>query len=303
MFRPQFSREHSQLRQGFTLIEIMISIVIVAVLMSLLLPALGSVRVRAQIAQVHAEMDTFKASIAQFKTRFGVEPPSAVTIFESPADWALPANARSRRIVKQLWPQFDFGLARPNLDGSPGFTGKLDLSGAECLVFFLGGRVSPTSGAFIGFSKNPQDPFAADAGTADGPFFEFKGGMDVNSSVSPKPFTGRLVLDSDGDGFPVYLDSLPGQTKPYLYFSSYSGTDYRAADNSAWISKPYYSDAGERAPYNRDSFQLISPGRNYEYEDLPSAPGGGHIGDGATRVISENESDNIANFKDGTLSD
>lgn len=284
--RQQRSRTQNSLRVGFTLIELMIVLVIISILAALILPAVMRGTDTARIFEVNNEQNKFKASITQFKTVFGVNPPSSVTIHETGTAWG--GAPRDRRIIKQIWQQFDFTLNR-DFNGDSDTTDTITLDGAECLVFFLGGMVDGTSGALRGFSKNPRDPFAIDNGSRDGPFFEFLGGFDV----STKAPTGRLV-DTDGDGAPEYLDTLASQLNPYVYFSSYDGAGYRAADNSGRIAGPYYKDAALKVPYNADSFQLISPGRDFQYGT------GGHF-DPNNPPTSNADSDNITNFHSGVL--
>lgn len=299
-------------RTAFSMVELMVVVVIIGILAALILPAIGAAQRRARIAQAQSEFEKFKAAIGSFKQRFGVEPPSQVTLHESPTGWT--ADARSRAIIKQIWPQFDFTYSQytgnaidVNLDGDTSDSVVFD--GAECLVFFLGGMFDPTSGAKVGFSKNPRSPFLFDQGSRDGPFFEFTGGMTASGSVLN--FSGRFV-DSDNDRVPEYVDSLPSQIQPLVYYSSYGGAGYRAQDNTGRMARPYYQDAAGRNPFNRESFQLISPGLDQAY-----GLGGGFDKDndqwasmaGSSTALTQtqidqrirDESDNITNFHTGTL--
>ncbi len=65
-----------------------------------------------------------------------------------------------------------------------------------------------------GFAKNPAYPFSPPtvSSNREGPFFEFTD-------------TSR-IKDIDGNGINEWYDPLPGQSKPYLYFSSYDGRGY-----------------------------------------------------------------------------
>lgn len=294
------SPRHTVPRGAFSLIELMVVLVIIGILAGLLLPTLGRARMTAQIARVNADMESIKAGITAFKQRYGVDPPSSITIHEASANWGT--DPRSRAIIKQIWPQFDFTINR-EMNGDSSLD-PIPLDGAECLVFFLGGMVdigsTSNSGGLVGFSKNPRNPFALDSGSRDGPFFEFVGGVDPTSA---RP-VGRLC-DTDGDSVVEYMDPLPSQTQPYVYFSSYGGAGYRNGDNSTRIAAPYYQDAAGKNAYNRESFQLISPGPDFAYGL------GGYFNtsdDGwaskvpataAQRLLEE--SDNITNFHTGTL--
>jgi prepilin-type N-terminal cleavage/methylation domain-containing protein len=322
-------------RSGFTLIEILIVIVILAILAALLLPAINGVRVTARVAQVRTEISGLESAIATFKSQYGTEPPSSLTIWETPTasnGWASTSpNAiavDSRAKIRQIWPQFDFTAVRDfNCNGVT--TDVVTLSQGECLVFFLGGilkrpedldgdgildsgedtngdgrlSVNVGSGASAqrsvctGFSKNPLNPFAS-GGNRDTAIYDFD--------------TSRLS-DINNNGFPELLDPLPGQTSPYLYFSSYGGTGYRYNSSSPlfefttssvapyyYPTQPYLQGSGAGAqPWKSKSFQIISPGADHMYGAF-----GSYAVEGASGTLSgprSMEADNITNFASGRL--
>ncbi len=230
-------RKSLRLRRGFTLVELMVVVVIIAILIGLVLPAISGVRTNGRIAEVRNDIANLEQAITQFKVSYGVEPPSQITLYAVPTAW----DARSRGLIRQLWPKFDFATCGGASDGTvfyPTGTGAttLTLNGSECLVFFLSGMVDPTSGGFVGFAKDPARPFAYSTGSGiagfpataaynyitnrDGPYFTFKG------AKSGAAFVDRLV-DLDGDSMPEYLDPWPGQSRPYAYFNG--TTSYQTA--------------------------------------------------------------------------
>src|SRR5262245_15263595 len=222
----QIQNPKSKIRNGFTLVELMVVIVVISVLLALLLPAISMVRVKVNEARVITEINGLSTSIGKFKSKYGVEPPSQMSIYLTQAGWNT--NPTAMATMRTIWPQFDFtmgsgaGSAYPTYwtTASPApakgdANGNLvvNLNSGECLFFFLGG-VMQDAGAGAnqvptGFAANPRYPFAPVAANAnrEGPFFEF---TDINR-----------IRDLDGNGMNEWYDSLPGQTRPYLYFSSY----------------------------------------------------------------------------------
>jgi prepilin-type N-terminal cleavage/methylation domain-containing protein len=293
-------------RGAFTLVELMIVIVIIGALMALTAPALMRAFGAARDTQVRTEISQLETAINAFKTTYGVEPPSRIVLCQLAVDWD-PVNtnfrlagdtspfkasrdeiSRSRAIIRRIWPQFDFSLARDLNGPTDASTDPIVLNAAQCLTAFLGG-VRENNG-FVGFAKNPVNPFAT-GGAREGPFFEFRG--------------ERVVVPSYG-GFPVYLDPLPGQTRPYLYFSSYEGRGYRPlgtderpgrrGDDDDGVSGADYLDSPTNTifdpkevgalntddesppggpssvylsavstPHKQQSFQIISPGNDTKY--------------------------------------
>jgi hypothetical protein len=287
-----------------------VAIVIIAILAALLLPAIQGARRSAQEARVIIEIKNLEQAIAAFKVKYGVEPPSRMSIHLTQTDWNNDPPSKS--IIKRMWPQFDFtmpggaGVAYP-----PGWSGTLNMKSGECLLFFLGGILE--NKAPIGFAKNPATPFSPRSAVAnrEGPFMEF--------------IVDR-INDSDGNNIYEYNDSLPNQNKPYLYFSSYEGRGYRVtlpnldlpsnnANTAFTLLHDVYrtgTNAGQVPPaapqtsaqgsqtlpaQKAQTFQIISPGMDNDYGV------GGLFNPTLTNAGLSNRSDydNLTNFHSGRL--
>lgn len=342
MQRHSFTRR----RRGFTLIELMIAIVIVGILAGLLLAAVNSARIAARRAAVVSDIGNLEKAITDFKLKYGTDIPSSLFLCEQgesvggPNTWAdvntaSPGTntlqiARSKAILRRIWPDFDFnytwnsGQVDLNQDGSS--TGVFQLSGSECLVFFLGGMVNhnsnsdPHAWTLTGFSKNPLRPFALADTNRNPPLitFDVMQLMDVDDQ---RP----MAIGGSPNGFPEYLDPIPGQTLPYLYASATGGslginyvTGTYFGPATAALSRfdlPYTrQNVPESLPvmtamvdamrfHNPQSFQIISPGFDFAYgSDLSTVIRGGYWERG--QPLSSNrmlEADNITNFSGGAL--
>lgn len=336
---PACRRDAPYARGGFTLIELMVVIVILVILIGLLLPAVNSVRRTARDAEVRKEISDLEQAIAQFKVSFGIDPPSQITLYAMAADWTsttyAPENARSSGLIRQMWPRFDFANCGGSSNGmtffATGTAAPIVMNGSECLVFFLGGMFN-SSGALVGFAKDPAHPFSTAITNREGPFFEFHGAR------SGTTFVGRLT-DVNNNGIPEYHDPLPQQTNPYVYFNAASGS-YRTSNTAppsppqpvlvmsapfpAWyswycssttpVTAPtwhnvdgypamnfaYFSsfsatNARASTPYKPKGIQIISPGADTRYGI------GGLFDPNAATRMSDDDRDNITNFHPGRL--
>lgn len=310
-------------RGGFTLVELIMVIAIIATLIALLLPALGSVRQTMTITEVRQEISQLEAAIASFKAEYGVEPPSSITLYETAAGWqGSNAQARdSRAKIRKIWPDFNFAVDRSlNDDNGDGLIDGMDnttdgpftLTGDTCLAFFLGGSF-PANKGHVGFSSDARNPFqftgSSSLATRKGPFFDFE--------------AGRLYVGNGTDNyqyFPVYVDPIDGQSSPYVYASSYDGIGYDETDTDSdgkcetsdmmtgfdGNFCAYRTEAGADGAYWKpNSFQIVSPGFDGEYglggAYLPDASVKFPLVDPGDAAERNQERDNITNFTSGQL--
>lgn len=326
-------------RKGFTLIELMGVIVVIAILIAVSLPAFNAVVRRARTTTARADLTAISSSIAQFNSQFGTVPPSYVSFI--PAGGEIPPQTKA--VLRQMFPQIDF-VTDANTNGTPdiyetmsaqGVLGK-EYKGNEALVFFLGGirRPGSTEIEMVGFSKNPMNPFLPPSGSSTrvGPFIEFKG--------------SRLRLRTAGEvpatrvGNVVYVDNFPSQTAPILYASNSTGgfneSHIRATPKTASPTSlsDFFNDgflplndgafhAGDFAtgtpdalrygfyknrsgsPISQNGFVLVSPGTDGEYGrgGFWNEDGDPFYTDGTPEPSSAADDDNLTNFTGSTISE
>jgi prepilin-type N-terminal cleavage/methylation domain-containing protein len=258
--RPNQQRHPA--RRGFTLLELLVAIVVISILAAFLLPAIQGVIGTGRVAAVRNEISQLEAAIANFKAKYGVEPPSFIRLYESGTgdpSWETDTSndalrLTSRAIIQRIWPNFDFKLNR-DINGDHDRTGVFDLCGPECLVFFLGGVYTYAPGADL----KPGDALSDDDGNGviDDDNEYFYAGSDDTVVYTPSGFgknpanpfvvavgqvaegpffefhPSRLKQSKIVNGFFVYFDSIPGQLNPYIYFNSREGRGYSTTMSAA----------------------------------------------------------------------
>lgn len=320
-----------QRRSGFTLVEMLVVIVIIAILAAFLLPAINNARKAALRNRVAVEINNLAGGIEAYKEKNGDFPPD----FRNRGIVERHIRDVWSRIAPEEFQAF-MNLTFPN----NGQISRVDP--AEAIVFWLGG-----------FSDDPKYPFTGPGG----PFLVANnnivgGNPDRNSGVfqvdkarltqKTENLNGVVVIVSNDEeilfGAPNLNDLFPvlqpkGLQTPYAYFDArtYADNVYPPRNVTAagmGQAVPYLSDRVLRTVNNNpiyewvnpDTFQIISAGLDGNYGghlDIsspsmavtnPRFPSGtGYTSsDGTGVTLGENEGDytNITNFSEGkTLGD
>jgi prepilin-type N-terminal cleavage/methylation domain-containing protein len=258
-------------RGGFTLVELLIVIAIIAIMIALLIPAVQMARRTVKQVQVRNDLEQLQQGIQAFKTHFQIPYiPSKLRLRANLAAYNNPQDQLdidSWRYLKRVWPR----LSQPQVNGVPqpfnwcpnyslqaNFDDSFVLEGDQCLVFFLGGVQLDDSGVprCLGFAKNPTYPMDTTTTARDGPFFDFP--SDRLRKLNHVGFANfKAPWNSGNNFFYSFLDIYDGanpQTNqtaqrynlpknsgmPYLYFSATDvGNDYALYPTAAAAT---YSD-------------------------------------------------------------
>jgi prepilin-type N-terminal cleavage/methylation domain-containing protein len=312
-------------QRGFTLVELLMVIVIIGILASLLLVAVGSAMTKAREAQITSEITNLQTAMISYKQDNGQFPPTMCWCWD---EWKRGDEAgRQNRIMRHLRKRFprlavsqydnvrNLASAYTNANGDPLDIDLLDA--AESVVFWLGGFPDNTAqNKLQGFSADPVNPFKL-GGSRTTILFDFD---------------PRRLTDIDGDGWWEYVpegtSSVGDQMPPYVYFDAASyglepqypsrspsggsanpGAPFTGGPGAAWgRAVPYVvafdSDGYVDGFHEASSFQLISAGLDSIYGDIQFAstedrpPGR----DTTNRAgWTEFEEDNLTNFHTARL--
>jgi len=275
-------------RRAFTLIELMVVILIIAILASLLLVAVQGAMARAKEARTIIEIDQMAQALEAYRSKYGDYPPIGV------ANGSETAAQRRGRIQAHLIRAF------PRYSASSDVLDDLVLlTPPEALVFWLGGMPisSGTGYAVEGFSANVGAPFVPSNIGAWNP-----DNVPVANRVEQRTtpffsFDPRRLVNVAGTAFPEYVPH--GGTTPYAYFPA---TSYYPANVIAqWtapngsVAVPYRLTTGVDGITSNwaspGTFQIIAPGADDSFggaagvRQFPSGIGYG-----------TDDEDNLVNF-------
>jgi prepilin-type N-terminal cleavage/methylation domain-containing protein len=201
-------------RHGFTLVELLVVVVIIAILASFLVPAVWTAIANARDAKIKVEVALLSSAVETYKAEYGAYPPADFSNFES--------RALVLRHINRIFPrQTDFA----SVAALP------DLSEPQALVFWL-----------RGFSPDPQSPFFGDGDRT--PIFDFNRtqlSADLHSTAPYPVYWPQDGLETPyvyfsktyvGKSYSVSVP-LTGTARPYLLDD---GTTYAAEGKFQIIS-------------------------------------------------------------------
>ena len=274
MFIQRRSQRTEAPRAGFTLVELLMVIVIIAILLALIVPAAQGVIDSVREKEVASELTGLETGCSKFKARYGENPPSSVTLYEQANAWTPASKAAMRKIFGN---GFRFDINR-DINGDMDSNDVINMSGDQCLVFFLGGLPDYSGGSLnlIGFSNSKSNPFS-------------RGGSRVKFY---EDFDSTRLRVRTGQLMPSYYDklNLPADGgAPICYFSKHNGGRYEPTDCAGGI----YHQGNINSPWK--DVQIVSPGRDH------AIGGGGAWNEDSSAALSSADQDNITNFSGGIL--
>lgn len=265
-------------RRAFTLVEILVSLAIIGILVSLALPAVAVLRSRANDLTIAREIAGLRDAVIAYKVEMGDYPPSMGENY-SPANRYLTICEQHLRKcyprISQQAKDYFYDYIAPELDQD------------ESLVFWL----SMTT-------LDERDPFPVAV-------------LSGNPIPKSWPHGGarRIWYDFQPERFwdnPADADDIPAYRAPYCKDTTFVHIDARyyglhLTPQSAAISaaQPYFDQQGR--PLNPTTFQIITAGQDGDFGALYDAianpallkrfPSGENYGDG--------DHDNLTDFSAG----
>ncbi len=278
-------KQTSARRTGFTLVELLIVMGIIALLVALTATAVSKIQGLGKIVEARNEMTQLAAAIQKFKSDFKVD------YIPNQLEFSANPNDPTNQYLKRLFPKWDTSnmasivnlrTAMAKLDPSGG---DPELDNNQSLLFLLGGVIGP-SNDFLGFAQG-TDPFDPNATPRTSPTFEFPERMlDRNN----QGFKGDIPVN-----LPAGIRIVDPWGSPYIYFTAINrkyGTTNLNPGSFAGVTAYQDGAAGGRL-VNAHSYQLISAGA-----DGSPGPGGTWTPDSGSYIadITPGGGDDLANF-------
>jgi prepilin-type N-terminal cleavage/methylation domain-containing protein len=270
-------------RAGFTLVEILVTIAIIAILIGLLLPAVMRVGEQRDVLETKSRIAQLTEAIQNAKNHKRINMPFVWTgNFRLKGKYV--GTEPELELLLAMFPQMNTlksqGLSpgQENLAQSNGYEGQeVLLDTNQTLVLLLtGGGVTN----FTGFSVNNRKPFQIDSGERMGPFLEHNVKWFDMSLTHPK------IRDAWDTPFVIFA---PQKGKRGVYGTACDGIEQKWPEGSGIpaVIKPFLSNGKY---LNENGFQIISAGKDQAF-----GSGGANL-----PAVGAGE-DDLANFSGGPL--
>jgi prepilin-type N-terminal cleavage/methylation domain-containing protein len=292
--------------RGFTLVEMLVVIGIIAVLAALLLPAVMTTITRARNTVIALELKQLDTAIEAYRLEKGDYPP----------------NFRDRDVVRRhvmkCYPKIDRGyfdafLAQATKIVPPGAPPDLFIDEGESLVFWLSMTDTDPRYPFLSYfnpspsanTPKPKKYYDFDQTRLQRDSSEDQTVANVGTYYDVPSFVAKFCQDTNY----IYIDSR-SYTALTVDFSASPPTRpvYAYSEDSTVGVRPYWSDtrntANVSSTYNRDrfkaanetTFQIICAGQDGDFgglaTDVKFFPSGTRYDDG--------DKDNITSFSNGS---
>ncbi len=266
-------------RHGFSLVELLVVMAVIAALAGMLLVAVNAAIVQGQRAARITTLKNIDLALTECKDLYNNYPPDMGV----PNAQKLPLMAVYLRSAFPRMGQMPDRVRLPPDGAQRADFNRMDP--AEAWVFALGGLARIGFDAdgkraieMLGFSKNPLDPFEyTETGSRTRVLF---------------PFQPELTKDLDNDGWPEYYPT-PTAQAPIVYFrnTEYKISSYNPGRNLG-IAAPYLD--GDFFPKPK-SFQLIDAGLDNRYGETTG------VRQMSAEQVSDADIDNLTNWLKATL--